>query len=222
MASGICCAVQETAPWRQHYAARVRQVSERPNQYCGFVPVAEELDYLEVVASESERFRAVVTSLQAGAGLSSPVPTCPEWDAADLIWHLAEVQYFWTSIVANRPADHTMVAELVRPGDDELIEVLGLWSGRLRSELEAADVGEGCWSWHPAGHNVGWARRRQAHEALIHRVDAELTAAAAGAPFAAAPIDAALAADGIDEMLAVMLGGAYPSPTRHFDADGTS
>jgi len=40
---------------------------------------------------------------------------------------------------------------------------------------------------------------RTAHEALIHRVDAELTA---GVPVA--PLDPALAADGIDEVLTVM------------------
>jgi len=45
-----------------------------------------------------------------------------------------------------------------------------------------------------------WARR-QAHEAAIHRVDAEL--ARGGAP--SRPFDAEFAADGIDELLATMI-----------------
>lgn len=46
--------------------------------------------------------------------------------------------------------------------------------------------------------------RRQAHEALIHRIDAGLTVAAAGGP-PPAPVDPLLAADGIDELLRGML-----------------
>ena len=54
------------------------------------------------------------------------------------------------------------------------------------------------------------ARRRpfgwlgQAHGALIHRVDAELTMGSSSA------IDAELAEDGIDEMLSNMIGGPVP------------
>ena len=48
---------------------------------------------------------------------------------------------------------------------------------------------------------VGYIRRRQAHEALIHRLDAELTVGAV------TPLDADLAADGVDECLAIMYGG---------------
>jgi hypothetical protein len=49
---------------------------------------------------------------------------------------------------------------------------------------------------------VGWVHRRQAHEALIHRVDAEL---AAGVPVTEPP--AKVAVDGVDELVAVMLDG---------------
>jgi hypothetical protein len=51
---------------------------------------------------------------------------------------------------------------------------------------------------------VGFIRRRQAHEALIHRVDAELTAGERTA------LDQALCRDGVDEVLHVMYGGAPP------------
>ena len=48
---------------------------------------------------------------------------------------------------------------------------------------------------------MGFVRRRQAHEALIHRIDAELTAGRR------TPVDPLLGADGVDEALRVMYGG---------------
>jgi uncharacterized protein (TIGR03083 family) len=58
-------------------------------------------------------------------------------------------------------------------------------------------AGDPAWTWAPDG-TVGFWQRRQAHETAIHRVDAEL---AAGPP---TPVPAALAADGIDEWLALL------------------
>jgi hypothetical protein len=51
---------------------------------------------------------------------------------------------------------------------------------------------------------VGTSFRRQAHEALIHRLDAEQTAGSV------TPLDAGLAADGVLELLGVMYGGPAP------------
>ncbi len=55
-------------------------------------------------------------------------------------------------------------------------------------------------------------RRRQAHEALIHRVDAELTVGAV------TPLDPPLAKDGVDEIVGVMMTGvphwAHFAPER--------
>jgi len=47
--------------------------------------------------------------------------------------------------------------------------------------------------------NLGFVRRRQAHEVLIHRLDAELTAGVD-----ASAMDPRLSADGVDELLRVM------------------
>ena len=43
-------------------------------------------DYLEHIRSESRRFREVLSTCDPDAR----VPGCPEWNAADLLWHLAE------------------------------------------------------------------------------------------------------------------------------------
>ncbi|MDA8282336.1 MAG: maleylpyruvate isomerase N-terminal domain-containing protein, partial [Actinomycetota bacterium] len=57
--------------------------------------VGSDLDHISHLARESARFAAAV----AEAAPVASVPTCPEWDADDLLWHLAEVQWFWGTIV---------------------------------------------------------------------------------------------------------------------------
>ena len=59
------------------------------------------------------------------------------------------------------------------------------------------------WTWSNE-QSVGFTYRRQAHEALIHRLDAEQ---AAGTPTGMPP---ALGADGVDECLRIMYGGCPP------------
>src|SRR6185312_10928831 len=36
---------------------------------------------------------------------AAPVPSCPGWTAADLAWHLLEVQFFWATVVERRLQD---------------------------------------------------------------------------------------------------------------------
>jgi uncharacterized protein (TIGR03083 family) len=157
-----------------------------------------DLDYLAFLAAESHRF---VVAL-AEAEPVTRVPTCPDWDADDLLWHLTEVQWFWGAIVADRLADPSgLPPRPGRPGDRPgLLSAFGAASGRLLEVLTATPPDTACWTWSE-DHTAGFVRRRQAHEALIHRVDAELTV---GSPVTAA--DPALAADGVDEVLRISYG----------------
>lgn len=158
--------------------------------------------YLDHLDRESRRFLEVLASVDPAV----PVPTCPDWSTADLVWHLAEVQWFWGSIAEGRITDKDDVeaADGEKPArPDDYQELLALF-GTARKRLAAA-VADGAddtpmWSW-AAEQTLRFTRRRQAHEALIHRVDAELTA---GIPVD--PLDPRLAADGIDEVLTVMWG----------------
>jgi len=168
------------------------------------VPLLDPPTYLDHIRTESARFRAAMT----GCDPAARVPTCPEWDASDLLWHLAGVQLFWAKVVRHRPhsPDDAEIAEepaAQRPESyAELLEAFDDFSHALVTELERADPEAEAWHW--SGDNrVGTTYRRQAHEALIHRVDAELTA---GLPVS--PLDAALADDGVAEALGVMYGGA--------------
>lgn len=158
--------------------------------------------YLAHLNRESRRFVDVL----GGVDPAARVPTCPDFSAADLLWHLAEVQWFWGSIAGGRITEDDAVdaVDADKPARPEDYGELLVLSGTARERLTAA-VTDGpddtpLWSW-AAEQTLRFTCRRQAHEALIHRIDAELTA---GAPVS--PLDSQLAADGIDEVLTVMWG----------------
>lgn len=156
-------------------------------------------DYLAHLRRESARFREVLSSCSPDAR----VPACPEWDVADLLWHLATVQRWWAEVLAARPARPAEV-EPPRPERyDGVLAAFDEWSSDLADVLATADPAEEAWNWS-GDHTVGFILRRQAHEALVHRVDAEQAAGASS------PIDATLATDGVHEVLDVMYGGTPP------------
>ena len=154
--------------------------------------------YLASVAKEARRFRAVLADCDPDAR----VPACPDWSAADLLWHLAGVQAFWARAVRERPArpEHGGLAAEPPASYGELLAVFDRSSDALLAELTATDPGAEAWTW-ATDHTVGFILRRQAHEALIHRLDAEQAAGDV------TPLDPALAADGVEECLDVIFGG---------------
>lgn len=159
-------------------------------------------DYLAHLRADSQRFRDVLGDVEP----ATRVPACPDWDADDLLWHLAGVQHFWAARIRTRPAPPSEDD----PGPErptsraELLAFFDAASGDLLAQLEAADPAEAAWTWAEE-QTVGFTFRRQAHEALIHRLDAEQAARAVTA------LDPALAADGVAELLEVMYGGAVPA-----------
>ncbi len=129
------------------------------------------------------------------AGPAAPIPGCPGWDVAELVWHLTEVQYFWAEIVARRLQDPEAVARLERPeGFPALLARCRSGVEHLASTLAAADPATPVWTW-ARRKDAGFVIRHQAQEAAVHRWDAEH---AAGRAFS---IEPDLAADSIDEFL---------------------
>ena len=152
------------------------------------------IDLDAVLGWNSARFIEVLGGLPEDV----PVPSCPDWSAGDLLWHLTSVQAHWADIVERRlpPGDSSGAGPRPeRPSTHaDLVALFDSSSQRLRAALAVAVDEEPVWTWS-ADHTIGWVRRRQAHEALVHRVDAEL---AAGLP---SEVDPVVAADGIDELL---------------------
>ncbi|MDQ1292539.1 MAG: hypothetical protein QG608_419 [Actinomycetota bacterium] len=161
------------------------------------------LDHLEHLRRESERFLAAIDQAPSG----ERVPTCPDWDVDDLLWHLAEVQWFWTEIVRTQATDPQAADAAIpaRPQDRTGLDTFfATVSAELHLLLAGTDPADPAWNWSGANQTTQFVRRRQAHEALIHRVDAELAAGERTA------IDPLLAADGIDEVLRIVHGGIPP------------
>lgn len=149
---------------------------------------------------ESDRFGIVLAAIDA----ATRVPTCPEWNAADLLKHLIRVHQFWAAVIGDRlTAEAVGGFEKSRPalpdGPVQLQDLRREATFDLLSALRSRDPSEPAWSWFPPDQTVGFTWRMQTHEATMHRVDAEL---AAGLPIG--PIDPEVAVDGIDHVINVM------------------
>src|ERR1022692_1528421 len=157
-----------------------------------------DLDYIAHLARESARFGEAIGQ----AGPAAPVPSCPDWTADDLLWHLGGVQWSWGVVVRDHmtgPQAGSLMPE--RPADRARLQAFYQRASRdLGQILTAAAPEAATWTWSD-DQTVGFVRRRQAHEALIHRIDAELAAGSRTA------VDPLLGADGVDEALRVMYGG---------------
>jgi len=158
-------------------------------------------DYMTVIADESERFLRVARDTDPAV----PVPTCPEWSAGDLLWHLTEVHAFWARILRSgaRTDEQSEAVEATVPPRPErrdvLVDLFEEETAALLTELTARDDDDPAWFWLSTAQSVGSIRRMQAHEATMHRVDAETAAGVTSAP-----IDAALAGDGVAHGVEVM------------------
>ena len=53
------------------------------------------MDRIAIIRDEAQRLADVLSTTAADA----PCPTCPDWSAADLLWHLTEVHFFWASVL---------------------------------------------------------------------------------------------------------------------------
>lgn len=159
------------------------------------------IDSVQVIREESRLFANVLATVPSEA----PVPTCPGWTAADLLWHLTEVQTFWSAVIASGATTDEQVEAIeaqapVRPTSRaEVLARRERATEDLNAALLSGPLDAPGWSWFPGDRSVGFSARMQPHEATIHRVDAELTA---GLPVT--PIAPAVAAAGIDHVLDVM------------------
>jgi uncharacterized protein (TIGR03083 family) len=137
----------------------------------------------------------------ADAGLDVPVPTCPDWTVRRLIGHQGMVHRWAAANLRGRSieVDATERAgrrapdpvDWLRDGAIDLVAAITEASDDVRTIVFLNDA---------PPPRAFWARR-QCHETTIHAVDA-LSAALARYPRAADTwIDAAVAVDGIDELL---------------------
>ena len=159
------------------------------------------IDAIATIGEETERSVAALTA----AAPDQRVPTCPDWTADDLLWHLAEVHEFWAAILESGATSEEEVMSIEegkaeRPAEREaLLARRAEATDALLAQLAAHEDEDPAWFWYSEVQGVGITRRMQTHEATIHRIDAELTA---GHPVT--PLSPQVAADGLAHVLEVM------------------
>jgi uncharacterized protein (TIGR03083 family) len=153
------------------------------------------IDYLAAIRSESAAFY----DSAADADPSARVPSCPDWSIAELVWHLAEVHWFWATVAERTIIDPNDLGQLVRtdpPTDYPALLAYGReQADRLLDVLQRADPSTTVWTW-AAQTDVGFIVRHQVQEAAVHRWD--LQSATSTTP---APIATDIAVDSVDEFL---------------------
>jgi len=166
------------------------------------------MEYREHLAAVEREAAVLTTALGAGAA-DRPVPTCPGWTTWDLADHVGRFCTYWSDALAepgSRP-ERRQEEPPGRPGDADgpagtgpaaLADWFGQRAARLLDLLGSTDADAAVWTWHDTDHTAGFVARRCAHELAVHRYDAQC------ATTVAAPIDGALAVDGIDEVFAML------------------
>lgn len=162
--------------------------------------------YLDGIAESTARLREESTQ----AGLSAPVPTCPQWNMGHLLAHQGMVHRWAADILAGRGI-----------ADEEEVEREG-----LTANDPAAWLQQGCdvlvdqfratpsdavirfFMDSPLSGRDSWARR-MSHETAIHSVDAFAARLGYRPAENDIDVDAAFAVDGVDELLCSYL----PRPT---------
>ena len=145
--------------------------------------------YLAHLRRELDAFEACL-----GGDLSAPVEHCGRWTLYDLADHLGRGNLWAAVAVTDKhggyeapaaPRDRTALTRWFRDTCATLLAVLD------------TDPSSSAWTIAPPS-TVGFWQRRRCVEALIHRWDAEHTLGVTG------PLDPALAADGVAEVVDTM------------------
>lgn len=154
--------------------------------------VAEPLDHLSLLDVATSRFAAVVRDATG----HEPVPACDGWVVRDLVEHLGGVHRWAAGIVVS--------GQRIAPPTPLVTEPLVDWyagtATALSAVLHAVSPDEPVPNFSRLGETAAFWPRRQLHEVTVHTVDA---LQALGSDETDLTVPAALAADGVDELLQV-------------------
>ena len=154
------------------------------------------MEYGAQVDAVERELTSLVAAVAAGP-LDAPVPTCPDFTVDDLAAHVGEFCGWWTHLLCEGTG-RPKTPYSVDIGPEGRVEWLAVLGERLVTELRAASADTVVWTWNPSDHSGAFAARRTSNELAVHRVDMQLAAGAAD------PVDAELAADGIEEIFVIL------------------
>jgi len=160
----------------------------------------------------SERYFAEVEASTAGLAeilaehdQSLPIPTCPDWAMRQLVTHVGRAHRWAAEITRTRSAAFIPFRQVPdgKLPDDRAEQLAWLQAGAALLVDAVRQAGSDLvWTFTGPAPASYWIRR-MAHETLVHRADAQLAASVEPEPV----IDAAVAADGIDEWLTLLTAG---------------
>ncbi|MCD0450023.1 maleylpyruvate isomerase family mycothiol-dependent enzyme [Actinocorallia sp. API 0066] len=160
--------------------------------------------YCTLLESEVDRLAEAL----ATADPQALVPGCEDWTALDLAQHIGLIHRWTIRIVETAATDRV-------PFRDVPVEFPAEWADypawvaegglRLVAALRDVDGDAPVWTWGPDHRMLFWSRR-QFHETLVHRADAE--GAGGKSPY----FDPGDAADAIDEFLTNIPYGRNSGP----------
>lgn len=170
------------------------------------------LRYAEAAASEIDHMAGVVRGREG----TVPVPSCPGWDLRALTEHTGSV-HRWAAAIVRDAAPRRYDREAMDYGFPEDFAEAAGWleaGGVLLTEaLKSRDPDTGMWSWAGERNARFWSRR-QLHETVVHRADAELALGVTPR------IDEDVAADGVDEFFDVLPYARWQPRVAELRSDG--
>jgi uncharacterized protein (TIGR03083 family) len=139
------------------------------------------VDHLALLEDETTAMVGILRDLD----LAAPVRSCPGWTVADLVAHLTGIHRWVVGALDNAgppPYDEEPQPDPVGGYERHATAMVE----KLRGLAPDAPA----WTFDRHNQTAGFWRRRQLHEVAVHRWDVQ--------PY---PLESAIAADGIDEVL---------------------
>ncbi|MGW5260001.1 maleylpyruvate isomerase family mycothiol-dependent enzyme [Microbispora sp. NPDC004025] len=170
------------------------------------------LRYTEAAAAEIGRMAGAVR----GRDGATPVPTCPGWDLRALTEHTGAI-HRWAAAMVRDAAPRRYDREAMDHGFPEDFAEAAGWleaGGVLLTEaLKSRDPDTEMWGWAEDRRARFWSRR-QLHETVVHRADAEIALGITPR------IDEDVAADGVEEFFAVLPYARWRPQVAELRSDG--
>jgi uncharacterized protein (TIGR03083 family) len=156
--------------------------------------------YAELVTAVRREGEALLAA--ARSGTDAEVETCGDWTIDDLVRHVWQVYANVTFYVSTRATSKP--EKFPEMPDGAPVELLASQLDDLISALSDVEPDTPIWTWvfDAPDAAIFWARR-MAHESAVHRFDAQ------SAHGIRQPVDTELAADGIDELIDIIVPRVY-------------
>ncbi|MGE0880203.1 MAG: maleylpyruvate isomerase family mycothiol-dependent enzyme [Acidimicrobiia bacterium] len=151
------------------------------------------IDYL----THLRREMAAISAAGRRGPLDAAVVHCPGWDLARLVGHVGRVYRMATIAVLSGSPEQSSEAPERPPTEGDIVSWFDTGASALIDALASTPVDAPAFNFSKEPRTAAFWSRRQAHESLIHRFDAE------SAVGTAAPLDAELAVDSIEEIFSM-------------------